>query len=301
MKRVIANSQYTLTASDLEMLLALARGGTLAEAAARLGADASTVFRTVQRAEKGVGQRLFERGRGGYLPSDTMLEIARHAERIETELEAARAAAAGSQGELTGRVRLTTTDSVLRGLVMPALRPLAAKHPRLQFDVTSTNELVSLTRRDADIALRATPKPPGHLVGRHLGAIRFVICGSRSLAARQRRREFDALPWIAPDDAMPEHPSVRWRRDQWPRLAPSLLVDGIVGVVDAVVSGWGIGIVPLFMLGPERGLVALSKPLEGCESQLWLLAHPESRHLRRIAATYQHLAQAIRLPDKLPA
>lgn len=301
MKSSIAPSQYELTAADLQVLLALARGGTLVEAAARLRADASTVFRAVQRVEKHLGQRLFERGRGGYLPTDTMLEIARHAERIESELEAARAAAAGSQRELTGRVRVTTTDSVLRGLVLPALKPLAAQHPRLQFELTSTNELMSLTRRDADLALRATPKPPEHLVGRHLGAIRFVICGARPLAAKQRRKAFDALPWIAPDDGMPEHPSVRWRRKQWPKLAPALLVDGIVGVVDAIESGLGIGIVPLFMLGRERGLVALSEPLDGCESQLWLLAHPESRHLRRIAAAYQHLAQAIRLPDKLPA
>lgn len=301
MKSSIARSQYQLSAADLEVLLALARGGTLAEAAARLHADASTVFRNVQRIEKALGQRLFERTRGGYLPTDTMIEVARHAERIEGELEAARATAAGSQGELGGRVRITTTDSVLRGLVLPALQPLTAQHPRLQFEVTSTNELMSLTRRDADLALRATPKPPEHLVGRHLGTIRFVICAARSLPAGRRRKEFDALPWIAPDDAMPEHPSVRWRRKHWPRLAPSLVVDGIVGVVDAIQCGLGIGIVPLFMLGRERGLVALSQPLEGCESQLWLLAHPESRHLRRIAAAYQHLGQAIRLPDKLAA
>ncbi|AMO25393.1 LysR family transcriptional regulator [Ramlibacter tataouinensis] len=296
---MIAQAQYRLTAADLEALLALARAGTLAEAAARLQADASTVFRTVQRVEKNLGQRLFERSRGGYLASDTMLEIARHAERIESELEAARAAAAGSQRELAGRVRITTTDSVLRGLVLPALRPLAAEHPRLQLEVTSTNELMSLTRRDADIALRATPKPPGHLVGRNIGTIRFAICAARSMPASQRRKAFDALAWIAPDDAMPEHPSVRWRRKQWPRLAPALLVDGIVGVVDAIGAGLGIGIVPLFMLANQRELVALSPPLESCESQLWLLAHPESRHLRRIAATYQHLAATLRLPDKL--
>ena len=98
---------------------------------------------------------------------------------------------------------------------------------------------------------------------------------------------------------MPEHPSVRWRRKAWPKLAPSLLVDGVVGVVDAIAAGLGVGIVPLFMLPLHRELVALSEPLEGCESQLWLLAHPESRHLRRIAATYQHLGTALRLPDKL--
>jgi DNA-binding transcriptional LysR family regulator len=301
MKSSIARMQYQLTATDLEVLLALTRGGTLAEAASRLRADASTVFRVVQRVEKSLSQRLFERSRSGYLPTDTMLDIARHAERIESELEAARAAAAGSQGELTGRVRITTTDSVLRGLVLPALAPIARQHPRLQLEVTSTNELMSLTRRDADIALRATPKPPEHLVGRHLGSIRFLVCASRAWPAPQRRKSFDDLPWIAPDDAMPEHPTVRWRRKNLPKLAPSLLVDGIVGVVDALKAGLGIGIVPLFMLEHERELVPLSKPLDGCESQLWLLAHPESRHLRRIAAVYQHLAGNVHLPDKLKA
>jgi DNA-binding transcriptional LysR family regulator len=121
------------------------------------------------------------------------------------------------------------------------------------------------------------------------------------MPAAGRRTDLADQRWIAPDDAMPEHPSVRWRRKSWPKLAPALLVDGIVGVVDAVKAGLGVGIVPLFMLHSERELVPLGRPLEGCESQLWLLAHPESRHLRRIATVYQHLAATLRLPDKLPA
>jgi DNA-binding transcriptional LysR family regulator len=296
MKSTIARTQYALTAPDLEVLLALVRGGTLAQAAARLSADTSTVFRSVQRIEKSLGQRLFERTRQGYLPSDAMAEIARHAERIEAELEAARAAAMTPNGEVTGRVRLTTTDSVLRGLVLPCLPALASQHPQLQLELRSANELVSLTRRDADLALRAAPKAPEHLIGRHLGPIRFVACGAKSLATARRRKPLDQHDWIAPDEAMPEHPSVRWRRKHLPKLAPRHLVDGIVSVVDAIKAGLGVGVVPLFMLDSEPQLVALSEPLEGCESQLWLLAHPESRHLRRIAAVYQHFAQSIRLP-----
>jgi DNA-binding transcriptional LysR family regulator len=296
MKSTIAKMQYALTAPDLEVLLALVRGGTLAQAAARLSADASTVFRSVQRIEKSLGQRLFERSRQGYLPSEAMSEIARHAERIEAELEAARAAAMAPNSEVTGRVRITTTDSVLRGLVLPGLPALAAQHPQLQLELRSANELMSLTRRDADLALRATPKAPEHLIGRHLGPIRFVACGAKSLSPAQRRKALDQHDWIAPDEAMPEHPSVRWRRKQLPKLAPRHLVDGIVSVVDAIKAGLGVGVVPLFMLDSEPQLVALSKALEGCESQLWLLAHPESRHLRRIAAVYQHFAQSIRLP-----
>lgn len=277
------------------------RGGTLAEAGARLGADASTVFRKLQRIERGLGLRLFERGRSGYRPSETMQDIAAHAERIEAELEAARAVALGPGGPLAGRVRITTTDSVLRGLLMPVLPPLAAEHPMLQFELTASNETLSLTRRDADLALRATQRPPEHLVGRHLGAIRFVPCIARSAPVAQRRRDLSQLPWIAPDEAMPEHPSVRWRRKAWPKLAPTHLVDGIVAVADAIQCGLGVGVVPLFMALEDRALLPLAPPLDGCESQLWLLAHPESRHLRRIATVYQHLAEHVRLPDRLPA
>jgi hypothetical protein len=42
--------------------------------------------------------------------------------------------------------------------------------------------------------------------------------------------------------------------------------------------------------------VPLTSPLAECDTQLWLLTHPESRHLRRIATVAAHLARAITLP-----
>jgi DNA-binding transcriptional LysR family regulator len=282
MKSVIAKSQYQLTASDLQIVLALVRGGTLAQAAARSGSDPSTVFRALQRLEKQLGQRLFERNRQGYLPADTAQELARHAERVEAELEAARVAVTGATGAVAGRVRLTTTDSVLRGLVLPCVPALARAHPLLQLELQAHNGLTNLTKREADIALRATSKPPQHLVGRELGQIRFVVAGLRGASGR---RALEAQDWVAPDESMPEHPSVRWRTRAYPKVTPRFLADGIVGVVDAIRSGGGVGVVPVFMLDVEPQLKALTKPLEGCESTLWLLAHPESRHLRRIAAS----------------
>lgn len=296
MKSAIASTQYVPDAADLALLLALVRGGTLARAAERVGADASTVFRGLQRIEKQLGQRLFERTRNGYLPADAMLALAPHAERIEAELEAVRGLAQQSEASVSGRVRVTTTDSVLRGLVLPSLPGLARQHPGLQLELLASNELVSLTRRDADLALRATPKPPEHLVGRHLGTIRFVACAGKALPAARRRKPLAEQEWIAPDDAMPDHPTVRWRRKHMPRLAPRHLVDSISAVVDALRCGLGVGAIPLFMLQREPDLVALGDPLDGCSSELWLLAHPESRHLRRIAAAYRHFAETLRLP-----
>jgi DNA-binding transcriptional LysR family regulator len=302
MKTVIAKPQYALTASDLQTLLALVRGATLAEAARRLEADASTVFRSVQRIEKSLGQRLFERSRLGYLPTEPMLALVQHAERIEAELEAARASAQRPHEGVSGRVRLTTTDAVLRGLVLPSLKPLLAQHPLLQLDMRTGNELVSLSRRDADLALRATRKPPDHLVGRKLGTVRFVVCGSKSQAKAASSKKSAAameslggFDWIAPDESLPEHPSVLWRRKQFPKLTPRHHADGIVAVMDAIKAGLGVGIVPVFMLESEPALVPLGGTLADCESDLWLLAHPESRHLRRISAVYDHFAASITL------
>lgn len=299
LKSVIAKSQYTLTAADLQVVLALVRGGTLAAAGERLGSDASTVFRALQRVEKQLGQRLFERSRQGYLPGDATLALASHAERIEAELQAAQAGALRAGDGVAGRVRLTTTDAVMRGLVLPTLGALARAHPLLQMELGTTNGLLSLTRRDADLALRAVPavrKPPDHLIGRALGNIRFAICAGRSMPAAQRRRPLEQHDWVAPDEALPDHPSVQWRRRHLPRVVPRHLTDGITGVVDALRCGLGVGIVPLFLLEQDPSLVALGAPLEGCESQLWLLAHPESRHLPRITVAYQHFGTHIRLP-----
>ncbi|SNS90193.1 transcriptional regulator, LysR family [Noviherbaspirillum humi] len=291
-----AKTQYKLTTSDLETLLALVRGGTLADAGERLGVDSSTVFRNLQRMERGLGQTLFERTRNGYLAGDTALELARHAERLESEIEAARSLLQASPEQVSGQVRITTTDTLLHGLVAPALRTLHERHPQLRFDLQAANQPANLSRRDADIAVRATRKPPEHLVGRNLGPIRVALFACR----KSRLRSLDdALakqsPWIAPDDALPDHPSVVWRRKHFPKLVPSYQVDSILSAAECAALGLGVAVLPLFLAAPRSDLRQISPEIAECTTELWLLAHPESRHLRRISTVLQHLAEQIRL------
>ena len=291
-----AQTQYRLGAPELAVLLALVRAGTLAGAAPLVGVDGSTVFRSVQRAEKALGQRLFERSRAGYRPTELGLRLAQHAEAIEAELDAARGAAQSKVGAVGGSVRISTTDTILHGLVLPALPGLMAQHPHLQLEASANNEHANLTQREADIALRATRKPPPHLVGRELGPIRVALFAAKT-RARGKSRTIDPMTaaWLAVDDALPEHPSVRWRRKHCPQVVPRVLLNSIQSVFEGIVAGVGIGIVPLFLAQSRDDVVALSDPLDECETQLWLLTHPESRHLRRIATVASHLASVIAL------
>jgi DNA-binding transcriptional LysR family regulator len=294
---MIARMQYKLTTAELEVVLALVRGRTLAGAGDRLGIDASTVFRSLQRIERGLGRSLFDRTRSGYAAAEIALQLAEHAERMEAALEAARSAVETSPTQISGMVRITTTDTVLHGLVAPALRGLQSAHPLLSYELHTGNELASLTRRDADIAVRATKRPPQHLVGKQIGPIRVAIY----LAKPQSKRKLadvepGKLDWIAPDDALPDHPSVVWRKRHYPKAVPRYKVNSILSVLELVALGLGVGIAPLFLAEGRSDVVRASEPLDECETELWLLTHPESRHLRRVGAVYGHLAQAMKLP-----
>lgn len=294
---MIAPMQYKLTPHDVDVVLALVRGRTLALAGEKLRVDASTVFRSLQRIERGLGQTLFERSRAGYQPLELAMQLAVHGEQIEAALEAARSTIETVPTQVSGSVRITTTDTILHGLVAPALCKLKEGHPLLSFDLHTGNELASLTRRDADIAVRATKRPPQHLVGKQVGTIRVAVyAGKRRGAPKWADVEAGTVDWVAPDDALPEHPSVVWRQRHLPKAIPRYRVSSILSVLELVALGMGVGILPLFLAEGRQDVSRLTEPLKDSETELWLLTHPESRHLRRVSTVYAHLAQQLQLP-----
>jgi DNA-binding transcriptional LysR family regulator len=296
MQTSIAKTQSGVHSGDLEVVLALVRSATLAGAGERLGVDGSTVFRTLQRLERTLGQRLFERGRAGYQPTELALVLAAHAEQIEATLEAARSVVEATPGKVSGSVRITTTDTILHGLVAPALHALEDEHPLLSFELHTGNELASLTRRDADIAVRATKRPPQHLIGKRLGPIRVALyTAKRKGPSTWKQVQEGQVDWIAPDDALPEHPSVIWRKRHFPRVVPRYRVNSILSVLELVALGMGVGVLPIFLAERRSDVLRLTEPLAECETDLWLLTHLEARHLRRIAVTYAHLAEYLEL------
>lgn len=103
--------------------------------------------------------------------------------------------------------------------------------------------------------------------------------------------------WMAPDEALPEHPPVLWRKRQFPKRTPRYLVNNILSVLDLVAQGLGVGVLPTFLADGRKDLLRLGDPIGDSNTAPWLLAHPESRHLRRVSVTHAHLALAIRLPD----
>lgn len=298
MKPSYAKLQSKLGLQDLETILALHRGRTLAGAAERLKVDASTVFRAIKRIEADVGELLFDRGRQGYTATELGRVLASHAERIETQLEEAREAAFHQATAPSGVLRITLTDTLLHTVLLPVLARFAERYPDIRLELAGTNVLVNLSQREADIAIRATNAPPEHLVGIRLGTLRSAVYGGTGyLAGQPQGRHYSEMDWIALDDSLPDHPSQHWRRARHPRTVPRHKVGNLLAVAGAVVNGLGVGVVPLAVMRDHPEVTVLDGPLPELDIGLWLLAHPDTRYLGRMKAMFDFLRSAIDLPE----
>src|SRR5438270_13437126 len=96
---------------DLRTILAIARSGGLAGAAAALGVHQSTVFRRLNRLEGKLAVRLFERLPSGYIATIEGERLLATAQRMEEEANALDRAITGNDCRLTGVLRLTSSET----------------------------------------------------------------------------------------------------------------------------------------------------------------------------------------------
>lgn len=290
---MIASTQYQISHADLALVLALVRGRSLARAAEQLHVDVSTVFRAIRKLEASLGVALFEKSRRGYMPTQSAQALAEQAERAEQALDAARIALQHGEKVISGTVRLTCTDAVLQNLLLPSLAELMPRYPALSLELATTNTFANLSRRDADIALRLSNAPPDHLVGRHLGHTAYYICG------RPEHRELFtqapmSVPWIAPDDSMPDHITVAWRHQVYPSLVPRYRCSSMSAVATLVQAGLGIAALPDFMARSLEGVARLSDALADCDTDFWLLTRPDCLALRSVQTLFDQLTPLLR-------
>lgn len=286
--------QYQIDQTDLTLVLALVRGRSLARAAELLQVDVSTVFRAVRRLEAALGVALFEKNRRGYEPSETAQALAEQAERAEQALDAARMALEQGKQVVSGTVRLTCTDAVLSSLLLPALAHFMPNYPALSLDVVTSNDFANLSRHDADLALRLTNQPPEHLIGRRLARVSYVVCAR---ADGEDRSDLPRQRWIAPDESMPDHPTVLWRLRELPGVMPSYRCSSMYAVTQLTRAGLGVAALPDFILRSQPELQAISTPLAGCDTELWLLTRPDCRALRSVQTLFEALSNALMADD----
>jgi DNA-binding transcriptional LysR family regulator len=272
--------------ADLSIIAALESAGTFTGAARLLGVAHTTVSRKLKELEAHFGARLADRRDDGVVLTPEGERLLESARRIEAELAGLERDITGRDHRLTGHVKLTTVDA-LAWIYLPTLARFRTRHPQIELAVEVGSELRNLSRREAEVALRATNSPDEHLFGRQLGRLDFYPYARADLAIQA-----DIMPWLEYGNRDCSQPASRWLRRVHPTVRPQASVPTPLMMHRAVEAGLGAGLVPSVLADQSTGLVRLSDE-PAFSIAIWLLTPMELRQTARIRALFEAFTEAV--------
>ncbi len=285
MTRAPHPSAKSLAWDDFRLIKAIADRRALPAAAAALGINHSTVFRRLGQIEDALGVRLFERHRSGYVPTPAGEEMVQLAGRVDDDIHAFTRRLAGQEIKPAGELRIATNDTLLVDLLTPIFAKFLAQCPDIRLDVLIGNQAANLSKRDADIAIRATDNPPETLIGRKPARIAWALYGRAADFPGPNPPLAEALwdcRWVSLGEQFTMMSAVRYLARH---VSPERIVyklNTVLGIAEAVEAGVDIGFLPCFIGDTRPGLTRLDQPDPDLSADLWLLTHPDLRHTPRV-------------------
>lgn len=279
---------------DLRIVLAIAEHGTLSGAAARLRISHPTLSRRLQRIERRLGTRLFERTPSSLRLTAAGEDMRQLALRLRDDIAALERRIGGRDTGPGGSIRLTAPDAVSEYLLPGILAELCGEHTGLTVDLIVSNLVLSLAQRAADIALRITDSPAETLRGRRVGTVAMAIYAARNLPVPETLGTLSGIPWVGFDAALACSGPGSWVAHNVAENDIRLRANTLLGAAQAVRSGIGCGVLPCFVGGSIPELVRIGAPLPALSVPLWLLVHPEMARLPRIRRACDALAAKLR-------
>ena len=283
--------------SDLKTFLWLARSSTVADAAAQLGVDATTIRRRLTALENAVGLSLFtKQGRSLRLSSDgeRIYAIALQMETLSHDIANN---AADASRDLLGLVRISTMEAFGSYYLAERLSDFLVTHPQLSVQLVTAAHLLNLAEREADISLNMVKPQRGRLNARKVGQFTIGLYGSPSYldrvgvpASLTSLTDHDFVTYV---DDLVVIPHVRYLSEVVEEPRSRLACSSLVAQLQATRSGAGLAMIPHFMAVRDPGLVRVLPNEINLVRDWWLVVHPELEAVPRIRATVDFLTRVM--------
>ncbi|MDH5694682.1 MAG: LysR family transcriptional regulator, partial [Gammaproteobacteria bacterium] len=260
---------------DVRVFLAVARNGSVSAAAELLKVNQSTVSRRIHAFEQHLNVRLFERYSTGHELTAEGEELLTHAQIIEQEYQSIERKLRGKNIDVSGPIRVTTSLVFYRYILAPILKEFYDCHPQIELHLDLSNSLHNLTQRHADIAIRITrEQPPENVIGRELEMADLAVFTSEAYIRNFKQGQ--PLAWIGEND-LDSRPT--WLSGRWRDLKLVTRCNDVMGTVEAIKSGLGIGRLPVFIGEAESDLIRFENGVILPSVPIWLLSHPDLHHI----------------------
>jgi DNA-binding transcriptional LysR family regulator len=256
--------------NNLKFFLALAETGSLSRASEKLRVDHSTVARRIDMLEHDLGVRVVERLSRSYRLTVEGEQVRDRAKEIETRI-ADIARFANSVDRSPHRVvRVSGPPTLLSQFLAPRLLPLQGQQPGLRIELVGEARQISLSKGEADLALRMVRPVEKGVIARRLAVIAYGLYGLRDYLASCGG---DARDFLGYDDSLDHLPPQRWLKTLAGDRGLALRSNDLANLLTAARAGLGLAVLPCIMARRAPDLVSVPTRLSPLTQELWLLFH----------------------------
>ena len=279
------------------IFLAVARSGSFRAAAQELGQSVNALRRKIDQFEKELEVSLLSRHVNGVQLTEEGSKIYAAVQRMESASFNLLQARNLSEQQVEGEVRLSVTEGIGSGWILPQLGEFQRANPRLVMNLRCEPRPADLFRLEADVAIQLQrPEEPDLKVVK-LGRLHLMFFGSKSYFERHGYSTDLSDPSkhrfvVLTDDAG------RWEelyRSVFPGHSPAGLVVLRSNVSSthfwSVAQGIGIGALPSYVKALGADLVPIEWDL-GLKVDVWLTYRADAKRIARVRKTIDWLVQA---------
>ncbi|KAG0189725.1 hypothetical protein DFQ28_003048 [Apophysomyces sp. BC1034] len=294
MQKNTTGASSPLNWDDLRYFLEVARTQRASGAAKRLGVDHTTVARRVRELEAALSTVLFDKSRSeGFVLTAEGQRLLAYADVVETTVQSASEQFTSSAYSLAGHVRIGSTEGFGCFFLSPQLARFNARHPDISIDLLPVPHFVSLSKREADLAIMLERPEHGRYVYTKLCDYRLRLYGTRDYLGRH-------APIRTPAD-LPKHTFISYVDDlvfsdellYLERTAPNANVKfystSVIAQYHAALQGHALAILPCFIAQPDSSLVPVLQDEVFVTRHFWLCCREDLRKLRRITSLWDYL------------
>ncbi|MDU8913350.1 LysR family transcriptional regulator [Aestuariicoccus sp. MJ-SS9] len=274
----------------LRIFHAVADAGSLTHAGDALHLSQSAVSRQVRALEESLNTTLFHRHARGLILTEQGELLFDATSSMVKRIDAATARIRDSEEEVFGELRVTTTFGFGALWLAPRLTKLYEKYPDLNIDLMLEERVLDLPMREADVAIRMKEPSQADLIRKRLMSVRMRLYASPEYLAERgapetiedihRHRLICQNTRAAQVGAGLQLVQELLTHD----IQSTLTVNNYFGVLQAVISNLGIGVLPDYIIEDFPSVVRVLPDIESVEVPVFLAYPEELRQSKRIAA-----------------
>ncbi|KAK64418.1 LysR substrate-binding domain protein [Bordetella bronchiseptica 980-2] len=283
---------------SLRYFLEVARTQRVSAAARKLGVEHTTVARRVRALEAELDSLLFEKSRSaGYVLTEDGQRLFVFAEQMESTVHTARENLSGIGQALSGHVRIGATEGFGSYVLTPLAADFQRRYPHITLDILPVPRFVSLSKREADLAITIERPQRGPYVCTKLCDYTLMLYGTPAYLARhapiRERADLAGHNFIGYVDELLFSERLRYLEDVLPNSQVVLRSTSVIAQYHAALQGQSLAILPCFIAAQDPRLTPVLPDDIAITRSFWMYCHEDLRRLKRVSALWEFMRRSV--------